>query len=234
MKRTIVFYVNGSYAEILVEISKTLNREFHLIAFCQNQNAYNICKESNSFESIEYLYEDFNYYFDLNKNNKIPDQINFFEVLMTDKSHYKKESNFYQERIISNMYFIFQKWLHKFKIDYIFFPIIESIDAMILYKLTLINRIKPICYAHGRHINKSFFSDSHTETLPVYYKSLRIECNNYDKSKEILELYLKNQNTLDYSKQISENIISRKSKIKSNLIKRVIKNIIYQCYVKLN
>ena len=57
--------------------------------------------------------------------------------------------------------------------DYIFFPIIESLDAMVVYELARHRGIKTIVYSHSRVLPLSFLSPNKFEEFPEYfYKNL--------------------------------------------------------------
>lgn len=73
-----------------------------------------------------------------------------------------------QLAIIIKTYRIYKMFLLDKKPNYIFFPILERYDSVILYHLCKELNINPIIYSHSRSIGLSYFSDSLYETLPYY------------------------------------------------------------------
>ena len=205
-KTKITFYMTGAYARILQHLPLVLP-DLLSTAFCPNLVAYNVCVNSKVFEEVEYLYEHFNTKFNSIDEENVSEKfhkINFAEVLYTDKSHYKRKSSRYQKKIVLTMAVIVQEWFDKIKPDYIFFPIIESIDAMLTYRLAQSNGIKTICYAHGRHINVSFFSELHTEVLPSYYKLLPLINDNIKKAESFVKEFKRHPSQLNYFSKVDD------------------------------
>lgn len=195
----IAFYINGGYEPILSNLAKELI-DYDIFAFCQNNLAYRSALSSSIYKEKKYLYSDFN-----RKYNAFPEidnkeyLIDLYVALSTDKSHFKKKSSYYQEKVSKVMYCIFEEWINDLKPDFIFFPIIESIDSMILYQLCISLNVTPICYGHGRHINRSFFTEKFTESLPFYYKFIPLDKKDISNAEVFLNNYLTKKKSLTYS-----------------------------------
>lgn len=201
MKKKIVLYMSGNYALILKHLPR-FNDNFDFIAYCQNYKAYKTIGESNLFLHNFYLYQNFNSIYKQNSKDSINDDINGFKVLQTDKNHFKRISSVKQERVLNTMHSIFQEWINIEKPDYVFIPIIESIDAMLLFEICKKKNIEPIIYSYARHLSASFFSNSYLETLPSFYKKIKATEEQINKTKKIL-LRLKNiSNKLNFEKQL--------------------------------
>lgn len=203
MRDKIVLYMSGNYAEILKYLPKYLD-EYEFIAFNQNYKAHKICFKNKSFSNSFYLFDSFNNHYKKFKNKPIDKTINGFKVLITDKSHFKKLKGINQERIINTMYHIFLEWINQTKPNFIFIPIIESIDSMLLYEISKALKIEVISYCHARHLNVSFFSDSYLELLPPFYKNIKPD-ESQIKQAQILTSNLKgNREKLSYQIQLKQ------------------------------
>ena len=201
MKKKIALYMSGNHALILKHLPR-FNDNFDFIAYCQNYKAYKTIGKSNLFTHNFYLYQNFNSKYKKNSKNSINDDINGFKVLQTDKNHFKRIPSVKQERVLNTMYIIFQEWIKIEKPDYVFIPIIESIDSMLLFEICKKKDIEPIIYCHARHLNASFFSNSHLETLPSFYSKTKATEKQINKAKKI-SLQLKNTSKrLSYENQI--------------------------------
>ena len=203
MRDKIVLYMSGNYAEILKYLPNYLN-EYEFIAFNQNYKAHKICFNNKSFSNSFYLFDSFNKQYKKFKNEPIDKTINGFKVLITDKSHFKKIKGIIQERIINTMYHIFLEWINQTKPKYIFIPIIESIDSMLLYEISKALKIDVICYCHARHLNVSFFSESYLELLPPFYKKIKPNKNQIKSAKKITQIIKENDKSINYFKQLEE------------------------------
>lgn len=202
MSGKIAFYMSGSYARVLRHVPQFMP-QFRFVSFCQNIKAYDSCKNSGDFDRVYYLYDKFNDKFGSIEVGGALDlfrEINLAEVLYVDKAHYKRKSGEYQLKVILTMAIIFQEWIESEKPNYIFFPIIESVDAMLAYRIAQINGVKPICYAHARHMKCSFFSDSHTEILPSYFQKLPSPDGLKEKSEHFIIDFRKRPTTLSYKR----------------------------------
>jgi hypothetical protein len=222
----IAFYINGGYEPILSSLAKELN-EYNIIAFCQNNLSYRSAQKKPIYKAAKYLYSDFNKRFDNFLVNEEKEYlINLYVALSADKSHFKMHSASYQEKVSKIMYSIFEEWLNELKPDFVFFPIIESIDAMILYQLCFSLKIKTICYGHGRHINRSFFTESYTESLPYYYKYISNNQDNTILAASFLNDFKINKKTLIYSDFYSDTSNTDFNIKLENLFIRFVRNII--------
>ena len=203
MRDKIVLYMSGNFAEILKYLPKYLD-EYEFIAFNQNYKAHKICCNNKSFSHSFYLFDSFNNQFKKFKNVPIDKTINGFKVLITDKSHFKKIKGINQERIINTMYHIFLEWINKTKPKYIFIPIIESIDSMLLYEISKVLKIEVICSCHARNLGVSFFSDSYLELLPPFYKKIKSDKNQIKRAQILTSNLKRNNEKLSYQIQLEQ------------------------------
>ena len=198
MKKKIALYMSGNFAQILKFLPEYL-KEFEFISYNQNYKAHKLCFNNRFFSKSFYLYENFNKKYDKYKYTSIDNKINGFRVLATDKNHFKRIKSREQEKILNTMYNVFLEWIKYKKPDYIFIPIIETIDSMLLYEICLIKNITPICYCHARHLNTSFFSDSYLELLPNFYNKIKANSSQKNKAKSITKKLKKNIGNLNYN-----------------------------------
>lgn len=160
----------GSYAKILRRCVDFLPG-IEVAAVCPNWQSYKEAELEPRLTDVDYLYTGFNDLFDQIDVSDFCQRfsnINLYEVLMVDKVHFKKMPGDYQLRYICAVGQRLVDIFEKTKPDYLFLPIIETIDSMMAYRLAQYLGIRPIVYAHSRFENLSFFSESHFELLPSY------------------------------------------------------------------
>lgn len=165
----LAFYMTGSYAKILRRCVDFLDWES--TAICPNFQAYTEAKKEPRLGAVDYLYGGFNEAFervDIDRFCKEYASINLSEVLLVDKTHFKKKSGDYQLRYVCAMGEKIAEVFRRTRPDCVFFPIIETIDAMLTYRLAQHFGIQPIVSSHARFTGRYFFSDSHLELLPKY------------------------------------------------------------------
>lgn len=169
----LAFYTTGSSAKVLRRCMDYLDGK--VAAICPNFQAYAEAQKEPRFSGVEYIYEGFNEIFDNVDVAKFCEEyssINLSEILMVDKTHFKKKSNKYQLRYVCAMGRRMAEAFKKTQPEYLFFPIIETIDAMLAYRMAPLFGIKPIIYCHARFSDRSYFSGSHLELLPAYLGSV--------------------------------------------------------------
>ena len=197
--------MSGNYAEILKHLPSYM-KDYDFDAFCQNHKSYEICRDDNSFELSFYLYEKFNIEINSLDIDALKEEVpfNLFKVLIRDKAHFKRLAAKKQEKVIFTMYSIMNDWLIKSKPDYVFLPIIESIDSMLLYYLAKAKNIQTICYGHARQVNRSYFSDSYLEELPRFKNKIPTTNEHLKSANEFLENYINNPSKMNYAKQLEK------------------------------
>ena len=170
--KTLAFYLNGNYGLLLSRFPEYLS-DINCIAFCQNKLAHDVARQSNSFTSETYLYSDFNSRYANYKDTdldwllyKYPD-INLQQIYEADKSHYKSLKKTRVSRLIAIMSQVFHDWITLYEPDSIFFPIIESLDSMLLYQMCRCVGINTMVYTECRIIPRSFISSTCYEDLPI-------------------------------------------------------------------
>lgn len=170
----VAFYMMGSYAKILRRCVDFLPG-IEVAAVCPNWQSHKEAELEPRLTDVDYLYAGFNDLFDQVDVSGFCQRfssINLYEVLMVDKVHFKKMPGNYQLRYICAVGQRLVDIFEKTKPDYLFLPIIETIDSMMAYRLAQYLGIRPIIYAHGRFSNLSFFSESHLELLPSYLETV--------------------------------------------------------------
>lgn len=166
----IAFYMMGSYARVLRRCVDFLP-DVEASAVCPTWQSHKEAGLEPRLTDIDYLYAGFNGLFDQIDVAGFCERfssINLYEVLLVDKTHFKKMPGDYQLRYICTVGQRLLDIFGKTKPDYLFLPIIETIDSMMAYRLAQYLGIRPIIYAHGRFSNLSFFSETHFELLPSY------------------------------------------------------------------
>jgi len=201
----IAIYMSGNYAEILKHLPEFLE-EHEYVGYCQNGPSYDVIKSMPVFKEVFYLFEKFN--FKINSLNfqelKKCIPFNLFRVSASDKYHFKRLSGKDHERVLLTMYSIMNEWLENSNPSIVFFPIIESIDAMILYHIAKSRNIETICYGHARQVNRSFFSDSYLELLPSFSKSITTKVEHINNANAFLTAYKLSPGKMSYANQIKE------------------------------
>lgn len=162
-KNKIAFYCSGNFSQLLWFLTKDIS-QIEPVYYLQNFKGLDFFEKIGSSNSIyRYQFSEFNSLF----NKKLPEStINYNEAYQADKSHFKHYSGLYVQKVISTFAYIFEKWLEKDQPDFVLFPIIESLDAMVLYLVCKELRIKTIVYTHSRLTHLSFLSPDKFESFP--------------------------------------------------------------------
>ena len=203
--KNIAIYLSGNYAEILKHLSDFLE-EYNFFGFCQNFKTYEIIKNTPSFKHNFYLYENFNLKFNTLDFDTLREQIpfNLFETSIRDKAHFKRLSGKNQEKALLTMYSIIDEWFESTNPDALVLPIIESMDAMLVYNIAKSRNVETMCYGHARQINRSFFSDSYLETLPSFSKSITTKVEHINFANAFLTAYQLSPGKMSYANQVKE------------------------------
>jgi hypothetical protein len=186
----ITFYMTGSFAKILRRCVEFLDWE--ITAICPNEQSYVESRKESRLSDIDYLYDGFNDVFDgvdVAQFCETYSSINLGEVLFVDKVHFKKKTGEYQLRYLCAMGEQIARVYRKSKPNYVLFPIIETIDAMLAYRMAEHFGIKPIVYAHARFTDRSYFSHSHLELLPEYAPTIERLSSNAVLAERFLDGY---------------------------------------------
>lgn len=202
----ISFYMTGSYAKVLRYCPEFLP-EVDASSICPNWQSFQESKKEKKFSSIDYIYEGLNQIFndiDVERYCEKYASINLYEVLQVDKTHFKKKTGEYQLRYICAIGHRLEKIFQRTQPGYIVFPIIETIDAMLAYRMAPLFGIKPVVYGHARFANLSFFSESHRELLPSYVEKLNVSKTTYEWANEFLKNYKENPGPFNYKPILTE------------------------------
>jgi hypothetical protein len=223
----IAIYMSGNYAEILRHLPDFMG-EYDFIGFCQNFNSFEIIKRTSSFKHNFYLYDSFNSRYDELDFDALREQVpfNLFATSVRDKAHFNRLAGRAQEKILLTMYAIIDEWFEKTNPKMIIIPIIESIDSMMVYDIAKSRRVETLCYGHARQLNRSYFSDSHLELLPIFTKNIKTEIEHEKSAKEFLSVYQNAPDEMNYAKQI-ENLYSN-FEIKEQLAYHQVRNLFFR------
>lgn len=206
----LAFYCIGNYTEILYLTAKQYVG-VETVLYLQNFKGLKFLKQGKDKE-IEYRYQ-FEKFNEDYERSEIDDEINYNVIWSADKSHYKRMDSKYVEKIISTFASTFKNWLAKDKPDFIFFPIIESLDAMCLYEIAQSQGIKTLVYSHFRLMPYSFIAHNKYEEIPEPTKEEWIKIKEIAKTegaKKWLESLSQTESRL--SDQMSETIKSINNK----------------------
>lgn len=194
------FFLTGGYAKILRRCVDYLP-DVEVSGICPNWQSLQEAKNEPRIKSLDYLYDGLNEIFDQIDVEDFCEKwasINLYEIMQVDKSFYKKKPGDYQLRYICSVGVRIEQIFKKDKPNYIFFPIIETIEAMLAYRMAMHFGIRPIVYCHARFTNRSFFSDSHYESLPKYADLLEVSGDIKEWANEFIENYRKNPGPFQY------------------------------------
>tara|TARA_B110000977_G_scaffold201788_1_gene298653 strand:+ start:14300 stop:15664 length:1365 start_codon:yes stop_codon:yes gene_type:complete len=222
----VAYYCIGNFSEFFYHSAK--KSPYKTSFYLQNFKGLNFFKSKANDVNYFYLFENFNKLYSSKEKNQCT--LNYNVIFQADKSHYKKLYNGNDmKNIIDTFYNIFNEILIKDKPDFIFFPIIESMDAMVLYELAREKGIDTIVYSHARILPFSFLSSNKFEEFPSYFydnNHLNNSTDNY------LEKLVKHSSRI--KDQMKETILSIDaddviySPVYPNPIKRLLKNIYFK------
>ena len=219
--------MSGNYAEILRHLPDFMG-EYDFIGFCQNFNSFEIIKRTSSFKHNFYLYDNFNLRYDELDFDALREQVpfNLFATSVRDKAHFKRLSGSKQEKALLTMYSIIDEWFEITNPDIIIIPIIESMDGMLVYHIAKSRGVEPLCYGHARQINRSYFSDSHLETLPIFTKNIKTETEHIKNANYFLAAYQNAPGKMNYAKQLED--LYYKFEIKEQLTYHKVENLMFR------
>lgn len=222
----IAYYCIGNFSEFLYHSSKLNKHESSF--YVQNFKGREFFSSIGTNKPVYYQYQNFNKLHTVLNKNTYP--LNYNVVFQADKAHFKKRySGDEVKDIVDTFYNIFQSIISEDKPDFIFFPIIESLDAMVLYELAKAEGIGTIVYAHARVLPLSFLSSSKYEDFPQYF--YRNSESSATAVTSLLELKSKRSRIKNQMKETIDSIDSSNicfSPSYPSPLKRLLKNIYYQ------
>jgi hypothetical protein len=80
----------------------------------------------------------------------------------------RRQSKEYQLKHATNCYILYKSYLEKERPDAVFFPFIETHDAMVLYSVAREFGIQTVFQTHSRNLIVSFFASTPNEDVPPY------------------------------------------------------------------
>ena len=162
----IAYYCIGNFSEFLYFSSRVSKHESSF--YVQNFKGQQFFNSLHEKAPVYYQYRNFNEVHGALDKKKSP--LNYNVIFQADKSHFKKRYSGAGVRdIIDTFYNIFKNIISEDKPDFVFFPIIESLDAMVLYELARAEGIGTIVYSHARVLPFSFLSNSKYENFPKFF-----------------------------------------------------------------
>jgi hypothetical protein len=222
----IAYYCIGNFSEFLYHSSKVSKHESSF--YVQNFKGREFFSSLSVNIPVYYQYQNFNKVHAVLEKNVCP--LNYNVIFQADKSHFKKHCSGSDVRdIIDTFYNIFQNIISEDKPDFIFFPIIESLDAMVLYELAKAEGIGTIVYSHARVLPLSFLSSSKYEDFPQYFYKNR--SSNTTAVRSLLALKSENSRIKNQMRETIYEIDATNvgfSPTYPSPLKRFLKNLYYQ------
>ena len=223
----LALYMTGSYAKILRRCCDYL-QDIQLTALCPNWQSFQEARKEPRLMEVDYLYEGLNGIFesiDVASFCERYASINFYEVLHVDKAHFKKMPGEYQLRYVCSVGQRLAAVFEQTRPTYVFFPIIETIDAMLAYRMAPLFGARPIVYGHARFASLSFLSDSHCELLPSYSEI----CEGTDEDERwainFLDDYRSNPGPFKYRPQFPGGDVYQDTDADMGVLGRLIRNL---------
>lgn len=181
----IAFYCSGNFSQLLWCLTKNIP-QITRVYYLQNFKGLDFFEKIDvDNKTYRYQFSEFNSLF----NKNLPQStINYNEAYQADKAHFKRYSGIYVQKVITTFAHIFKKWLQEDKPDFVFFPIIESLDAMVLYLVCKELEIKTIVYTHSRLTHLSFLSPDKFESFPRIKQDEWQEILSFTKDPEVIRI----------------------------------------------
>lgn len=188
----IVAYNFAAFPFFFVEAVK-LSKNIEWFAIIPSYHYKEMVERSIGKNKVLYLQEHLNSEMDkavdMEELKTYPGSI--YRDIAADKAVMKKLNKDYQLRNAFHTYRIYKKFIKSIKPDAVFFPVIESHDAMILYKICLELGIQAIVYTYNRNFGGSFFSPDCFESLPAYVKNVQVDKAHLQKAKKFISDFRK-------------------------------------------
>lgn len=179
---------------------KALSIEWRVIHYSNTDNLLDEFKKLVGVENVLYLQSELNEYMEGKEANldtlkSFPASL--YDCIATSKvvaGHIplQKKNRKYQLKIITWTYSIYKEFLLNHRPDFVFFPIVDLYDSMILYHLCYELGIIPIIYGHARNLGVSYFTDSIYETLPPYAFKENLPQENIKKAEDFIRSFRDN------------------------------------------
>jgi hypothetical protein len=136
-----------------------------------------------------------------------------YSSLHSDKGEGKlrRMSREYGLKYVFSVYSMYKEILDKERPDCVFFPIIESTDAVILFNLCIEKKIEPVIYCWGRNFGVSFFSNALNGELPPYARNLTVNEEEKGKALEFIQNFRRNFKSPGYVFQDQQSSIKIKN-----------------------
>lgn len=174
--------------------------DWEIILYSNAENLLNEFKDLVGDENTLYLQEKLNNYMrnaEINLDELKSFPVSIYQCISTSKVEIgviplQKMSRKYQLKIVTGTYTIYKEFLLKHRPDFVFFPIVDLYDSMILYHLCKELNITPIICTHARNLGVSYFSDSIYETLPPYTFKETISHETVKKAEDFIHSFRKN------------------------------------------
>ena len=183
----LALYMSGSSAEVLRLVPDYVG-DIECSAICPNWNSYEESKSQALFPRVDYLYDDFNERFVSVSPEAVLREygaVNFFQVLAADKSLLKRQLGHQQVRFVAAMASRIERALLNSGATHLFFPIIETAEAMLAYRVAELLGVRTLVNSTARIADLSFISSDFRETLPEWARisdfdeSLRVRARTF-------------------------------------------------------
>lgn len=203
----VMLYNHANFAYFLIEAlkyAKNKNVDIDWQAIVVSENFVKLYQESIGEENTFYIQPILNKLMrdqqpDIGIFKDYPESI--YKALHRDKQQGKlrRSSREYQIKYVYNVYALYKKILDDAKPDFVFFPNIESTDAVILYNLCIEKNIEPIKYVWTRSFGLSYFSPDINEKMPPYANSIQQNSEIVKEAKDFISDFRKSYITPSFS-----------------------------------
>ncbi len=199
VKIKVFFHCVGGYSYFIKEAikfakEKNLPIEGGVLLYSNASGLFDEFKRLLGDKNVFYLQKYLNEYMknkdaDLDILKDFPASL--YECVSTSKvvsghNPLRKKPRIYQLKIITYTYLAYKEFLLRNKPDFIFFPIIELYDSIILYYLCKELGITPIIYEYTRNLGASFFIDSIYIASPSYINAINLSKGMMKKAEDFI------------------------------------------------
>jgi hypothetical protein len=172
----IIAYNFAAFPLFFVEVVK-FSQEIDWFAIIPSYHHREILENALGKDKVLYLQEHLNKEMHklvvMDELSKYPGSI--YSDIGADKAVLKHKPKEYQLKNAFHTYRIYKEFIKKTDPDLVFFPIIETHDAMILYKVCQELGVKTALYVHARNLGGSFLSPDCFESLPQYILDAKLD-----------------------------------------------------------
>lgn len=223
----LALYMSGSSAEILRLVPDYLS-DYACSAICPNWNSYVESRSQRLFSRVDYLFDDFNERFARVSPQLVLKQyhgVNFFQVLAADKSLLKRRLGSQQFHFVAAMASRIEQALANSGATHLFFPIIETAEAMLAYRVAESMGVRTLVYSTARIEDLSFISSDFRETLPEWARISDFDESLRVRARSFLHAYRQDQVELMWTPGCAESASLRREPLAGRALERMVRNV---------